>query len=108
MPGLPGLTKAENLIYARLRKILMASQRYKWEGGDNDMGKRDDVKLMCVTAMASTMEETIPIEDSRVVAKHGNSFVRILENTHRKKVFDNLNKRRKQARKKIKKILEGK
>ena len=103
MRGLPGLTKGENKIYSRLRIILLKSKKYSREGGEN-MSEADEVKSMSVEAMYRTLNEGIIIEDSRVVARHGNTFVRILENTHKEKIFDDKMSRRERALKKLKEL----
>ena len=103
MRGLPGLTKGENKIYSRLRTILLKSKKYSREGGEN-MSEADEVKSMSVEAMYRTLNEGIIIEDSRVVARHGNTFVRILENTHKEKIFDDKMSRRERALKKLKEL----
>ena len=100
MRGLPGLTKGENKIYSRLRTILLKSKKYSREGGEN-MSEADEVKSMSVEAMYRTLNEGIIIEDSRVVARHGNTFVRILENMYREKIFDDKLSRREKALKKL-------
>jgi hypothetical protein len=101
MRGLPGLTKGENKIYSRLRTILLKSKKYSREGGDENMSEADEVKSMSVEAMYRTLNEGIIIEDSRVVARHGNTFVRILENMYREKIFDDKLSRREKALKKL-------
>lgn len=101
MRGLPGLTKGENKIYSRLRTILLKSKKYSREGGDENMSQADEVKSMSVEAMYRTLNEGIIIEDSRVVARHGNTFVRVLENVYREKIFDDKISRRERALKKL-------
>lgn len=101
MRGLPGLTKGENKIYSKLRNILLKSKKYSREGGDENMSEVDEVKSMSVEAMYLTLNEGIIIENSRVVARHGNTFVRVLENVYREKIFDDKISRRERALKKL-------
>ena len=104
MRGLPGLTKAENKIYSRLRSNLLKTKKYSREGCDENMSESDEVKSMSVEAMHRTLNEAIIIEESRVVARHGNNFVRILENTYREKTFDDKTSRRERALKKLEEL----
>ena len=105
MPGIPHLSRKQNRLYARLRKVLIKSGKYTSEGGD-DMAtnKKSEVQTMTVAAMAHTLEETIPIENSNAVARHGNNFVRLVENVFKTKVFNAKERRRKAAVKRLNEI----
>jgi hypothetical protein len=107
MKGLPFLTKAENRAFSRLRRVFLRSQKYPDEGGDESMGQKKEVKTMTIAAMAHTLEETIPVEDSRVVARHGNNFVRIIENSYKNRVLDEKERRRNAAIKRLEELMES-
>lgn len=95
MKGIPFLTKEENRTYAKFRKLMIRINKSK---GDSSMpDKKSEVQTMCVSAMAHTIEETIGVDVSNAVAKHGNTFVRICENTLRMRIFNSKERRRKAA-----------
>lgn len=104
MAGFRQLSPKRNRLYARLRRIAIKSGKSMNEGGEEEMNKKAEVQTMCVSAMAHTLEETIPVENSAVVARHGNNFVRLTENTLKTKMFNAKEKRRKAAIKRLDEI----
>lgn len=109
MRGIPFLTRKENKMYARLRMLAIRGGKFEnGNGGDSTMEEGADqrcfAKTLCINAMALTLQDAIPIENSRAVARHGNNYVRLLENKLDKKIFESLEKRRRQARKRMKKL----